>query len=79
MDGITKNKEMKNSQQLYGVLGSTFKDMMYEDVLNYKIDLASEMISKLIDVHYSTRNNEQINKCLDSIRFNSVLLKELID
>lgn len=68
---------MKNSEYLYGVQGSYFKDMIYIDVIKEKIKLAKNIAEQLLIPTYDKRDNLRFNKVMDSIKFNNKILKEL--
>lgn len=76
-NGYVPSKEMKKSEYLYGVQGSHFKHMLYEDALTEKIKLAKEMVKELLKVHYTQVDSIRLNKVIDSIKFNNAMLKEL--
>lgn len=71
------SKEMKKSEYLYGVQGSHFKNMIYADALTEKIKLAKEMVKEILKVHYTEVDSIRLNKVIDSINFNTAMLKEL--
>jgi len=80
---------MKRSDYLYGVPGSYFKDMKYEDVLKIKIkratDISRELSEHLHGVNRTTdyqtyqRLNERLIAVLKAIEFNKNLLDEMYD
>jgi len=69
---------MKRVEYLYGVNVDTkaWETMYYKDVLELKIQLATDNIKTLNKAHYLAKDSTNINDCVRAIRFNENLLKE---
>ena len=76
-DCIVHEKVIKSSEYLYGVSGSIFMGMLYEDVLELKYQLTKVMIDKLFEDHYMIRDSGRINDIIAAQKFNEKLIKEL--
>lgn len=68
---------LKRSEYLYGVSGSYFKDMSYTDAINKKIELAKATASRMLKSTFMEVDSNRLNKVMESISFNTLLLKEI--
>ncbi len=68
---------MKKTEYLYDLDPTLLKDMKYEDAIRYKILHANNLIARLMDVHWSGRDDERVSSVHKAIKFNEKLLKEL--
>ena len=87
-DPISCKKETYSSEYLYGVKGSYFKEMSYEDVIKEKIKLGNKLLNKLSDFVFSGKVNllnkdeyaeitYRISNVKKAIEYNELLLKDL--
>lgn len=68
---------MKPSNYLYKNLSPDLANMTYKAALLHKIEEAKALSRELLDVHYTTRDNQRLREIRDAISFNETLLKEL--
>jgi len=85
---LMSNKEIWSSEYLYGVKGSYFKDMPYEEVLKTKIKLGKELKNKIVNELYpdvktkipyetSIKLDERLKNINKAIVHNELLLKDM--
>lgn len=70
---------LKKSEYLYGVQGSYFKDMTYIDAIIKKIELAKATASRMLKGSFMDVDSNRLNKVMESISFNTLLLKEITE
>lgn len=68
---------LKKSEFLYGVPGFYFKDMIYTDAINKKIELSKALVKEMLSGSFMDVDNTRLNKVMESISFNTLLLKEI--
>ena len=66
-----------STQYLYDIEPSELTNLLYPDALKHKLTAARTLIGKLIEPHYSERDDERITAVQRAIRFNLTLLEEL--
>ncbi len=73
--------EYTKTQLLYGidVDPSIWATMLYPDALALKAKLAHARIGVLNSVHYMEKDSANITDCVNAIKFNEALLRELKD
>ena len=76
-DNIVKTKKLIPTSELYGISPIIFKEMNYIDVCYLKIKLANKIVTNELKTNYMTRDNLKIMKCMDAIRHQELLLKEM--
>jgi len=85
---LMSDKKIWSSEYLYGVKGSYFKNMTYEEAIKTKIKLAKELKSKIVDKLYSNTKdkipyetsvklNERVKNIDKAIIHNELLLKDM--
>lgn len=62
---------------LYDINPSVLSGMLYPNALKYKIEAAKVLRGKLLEPHFSERDDERINAVINAIKFNERLLEEL--
>jgi len=62
---------------LYGILPSELSNLLYPEALSYKVTSARKLIGKLIEPHYSERDEERLSAVIKAEKFNLKLLEEL--
>ena len=78
-DNIVSNKVIDKTHDLYKVNPIIFKDMLYKDVLEMKIDICKNLISDILSQHYLKRDTERMIRLSHAQDFNQQLLDELGD
>lgn len=72
---------MLKLEYLYGpsavINRHSWRTCLYPDILNTKIQLAGDLIEKLLEVGPMKRDSIRINACLAAQKFNKELLKEM--
>jgi len=85
---LMSDKEIWSSEYLYGVKGSYFKNMLYEESIRAKIELAKELKNKIVNELYpssktkipyetSVKLDERIKNINKAIIHNELLLKDM--
>lgn len=68
---------MHTAEYLYDLDASQLSNMLYPDALKFKIQSANQLIGKLIEPHYSERDDHRIAAVQRAIKYNQFLLEEL--
>lgn len=68
---------MKSTKYLYDIDPEIIRDMPYETALEFRIYCCKALLKKLVEVHYTTRDDIRINHVMDAEKFNQKLLNEL--
>lgn len=69
---------MRTKEYLYDVSDMVpISHMPYKQAIEYKIELANKLLSKLLNVQYELRDTVRVREVLNAIKFNKELLKEL--
>ena len=66
-----------STQYLYDLDPVVLTTMLYPDALRYKLTAARTLIGKLIEPHYSDRDDERLSAVIRAEKFNLALLEEL--
>ena len=77
MDSYVTEKNLKRSEDLYGVGGKHFEEMTYKTALEEKIKLAKKLVGELVEVPFMKQESDRIHRCLNAVDFNQKLLKEM--
>jgi hypothetical protein len=62
---------------LYDISPSELSNLLYPEALSYKVQAARTLIGKLIEPHYSERDDERLSAVIKAEKFNLKLLEEL--
>ena len=66
-----------STEYLYGIQPITLNCLLYPEALQFKVDAARALIGKLIEPHYSKRDEERLAAVIRAEKFNLKLLEEL--
>ena len=70
---------MKTTQYLYNIQPKILADMTYRKAIEYKLEKGKELVGRLLEPHYSERDDERCNAVYRAQSFNRKLLEELDD
>ncbi len=76
-DNFIKIKTILATNELYGVIPSTFIGMPYEDAIALKVKLAEKELGKLMKNGSWITENHKVNTLLSARNHNSELLEEI--
>jgi len=70
---------MKDTERLYGINIDTkpWAIMPYAEVLELKVNLAYKRIEFLNTSHYMDKDSANVTDCVNAMKFNEALLKEM--
>ena len=69
----------KTSNYLYGVNPKLFKDLLYKDALQFKVECCDLLLMGLMEVNYKDRDDYRIYRIMKARKFNEALITELLD
>ena len=68
---------MTTTQELYGISPKDLAEMNYKQALEYKIQGAKTLLTKLLEPDFMKQDTHKINRVNKAIKFNQQLLQEL--
>jgi hypothetical protein len=67
---------MTKLEYLYGVKNATWKELPYLEAFELKNKLAQEVVSEILEQHYSIRDEARLRAVLKAIAFNEERMRE---
>lgn len=67
-----------STQFLYELEPKTLSTMLYPEALKFKITSAKLLLERLMNEHYSKRDDYRVNAVIKAIKFNEQLLEEIL-
>jgi len=74
---LTMEKVLKTTKYLYNCNPDEFSNKPYIEALHYKIQKTIELVAKLYDINYKTRDIQRISDVINARKFNENLINEL--
>lgn len=74
---IRTRTSMQTTQYLYDLEPTVLVTMLYPDALSYKLTAARTLIGKLLEPHYTERDDVRLSAVIRAEKHNLALLEEL--